>query len=187
MPENSPYSDSDIQTALQMTANGVAVSNICEHVGCSRQTYYNWRNDGKLTDGKPWDEWLEDHHATEVLRKHNEQAVAQIQDREDFWDDQLPRLRAAIDNTVNKLANGDIPLDADGLKKVVSLVRQIENRGKELAMMQEKFMRAVFFAVREEVDKETFKLIREKVKKIRLDQLEDFDEEFAKTVLEDAE
>jgi len=67
----------------------------------------------------------------------------------------------------------------------VSLIRSIENRGEELAMMQEKFMRAVFFAVREEVDKETFAYIKEKVKQIRLDQMDEFDEEFAKTMMSD--
>jgi hypothetical protein len=89
---------------------------------------------------------------------------------------------------VNKLANGEIPLDASDLTEVVGLIRKIENRGKELAMMQEKFMRAVFFALREELDdKHKFMAIKEKIKQIRLEQLEDFDEEFAKTMLDDVE
>jgi len=55
-------------------------------------------------------------------------------------------------------------------------------------MMQEKFMRAVFFALREELDdKHKFMAIKERIKQIRLDQLEDFDEEFAKTMLDDVE
>lgn len=188
MAQNSPYSEEEVQTALQMTANGVAVTKICEHVDISRQTYYNWKNAGKLTGGTPWDEWLEDHNAFEIMRKENEDTVVQVESSDEFWRDQLPRLRKAIDQTVNKLANGEIPLDASDLTEVVGLVRKIENRGKELAMMQEKFMRAVFFALREELDdKHKFMAIKERIKQIRLDQLEDFDEEFAKTMLDDVE
>lgn len=185
MLENSPYSESDVKDALQMTNHGVSVSKICEKIGCSRQTYYNWKKKGLLTNGKHWDEWLETHQATEIIRQQNRDKVAKISSREDFWDDQLPRLRAAVDDTVSKLADGEIPMSPDDLKTVVSLIRSIENRGEELAMMQEKFMRAVFFAVREEVDKETFAYIKEKVKQIRLDQMDEFDEEFAKTMMSD--
>jgi hypothetical protein len=188
MAENSPYDESDQQTALQMTANGVAVSKICEHVGISRQTYYNWKNDGKLTGGTPWDEWLEDHDAFEVMRRENEATAIKVESSDEFWQEQLPQLRSAVQSTVNKLANGEIPLDASDLTEVVGLIRKIENRGKELAMMQEKFMRAVFFALREELDdKHKFMAIKERIKQIRLDQLEDFDEEFAKTMLDDVE
>ncbi len=188
MLENSPYSEETVQTALQMTNNGVSVTKICEELDISRQTYYNWKNEGLLTGGKGWDDWLEDHNAFEVMRETNEAKAIQVETSDEFWRDQLPRLRQAVDNTVNKLANGEVPLDADGLKKIVSLIRKIENRGKELAMMQEKFMRAVFFALREELDdKQKFMVIKERVKEIRLDQLEEFDPEFAATVLEDSQ
>ena len=188
MAENSPYGDSEVQTALQMTANGVAVSKICDHLGISRQTYYNWKNDGRLTGGTPWDEWLEDHDAFEVMRKENEAMAVKVESSDEFWQEQLPQLRKAVQDTTNKLANGEIPLDASDLTEVVGLIRKIENRGKELAMMQEKFMRAVFFALREELDdKHKFMAIKEKIKQIRLEQLEDFDEEFAKTMLDDVE
>ena len=186
MLENSPYSESDVQTALQMTADGVAVKQICDHVGMARQTYYNWKKKGLLTDGVPWDEWLETHHSTEILRKDNKQAVTRIESRDEFWEDQLPKLRAAVENTADKLADGEVPLDADGLKKVVSLIRKIENRGKELAMLQETFMRKTLFAVREEVGQETFKLIREKIKQVQIEQLKEYDEDYAETLLPDA-
>jgi len=185
--ENSPYSESEVQTALQMYSDGVNISQIVEHLGCSRQTFYNWAGEGLLTEGTPWDEWLEDHHATEVVRTANEQKVTRIESRDEFWDDELPKLRAAIKRTTEKMAMGDIPLDANDLKKVVSLVRRVENRGKELAMLQEQFMRKALFAVREEVDKEAFRLIREKIKEIRLDQLKEFDEDYAETLLDQAE
>jgi len=170
-----------------MTNDGVSVTQIAEEVGIARQTYYNWSKKGLLTGGTPWDEWLEDHHATEVIRQENEQKVTRIESQDEFWENQMPKLRAAIEKATEKMARGDIPLDADGLKKVVSLVRKIENRGKELAMLQEQFMRKVLFAVREEVDKQTFRLIREKIKQIRLDQLQDFDAEYAETLVSEAE
>lgn len=185
MLENSPYTESDVQTALQMTADGVAVSQICDHLGCARQTYYNWKNEGLLTEGKPWDEWLENHHATEVLRQENELKVEKVESADEFWQDQIPRLRAAVKDTIEKLADGSIPMDAQDLETVVSLIRKVENRGQELAMLQEEFMRAVFFAVREEVDKQTFQFIKEKVKEIRLDQLQEYDEEYAQSLMED--
>lgn len=185
MGQNSPYDDSEVQTALQMTANGAAVTTICEHVGISRQTYYNWKNEGKLTGGTAWDEWLEDHDSFEVMRRENEATAIQVETSDEFWNDQLPKLRTAIDNTVNKLANGEVPMDADDLKKVVAMVRKLENRGKELALFQEKFMRSVFLALREELgDKHKFMAIKERIKEIRLDQLEDFDDEFAHQMME---
>jgi len=186
MLENSPHTEEQVQKALQMTNDGVSVTQIAEEVGISRQTYYNWKNDGLLTGGVPWDEWLDNHHSSEVLRKTNDQKVTRIESRDEFWDDQLPKLRAAIEQTTEKMAEGEVPLDADGLKKVVSMVRKIENRGKELAMLQEQFMRKAFFAVREEVSQEEFRLIREKIKEIRLDQLQDYDEDYAETLLDEA-
>ena len=188
MAANSPYDEDQIQTALQMTANGAAVTKICDHVGISRQTYYNWRNDGRLTGGTPWDEWLEDHDSFEVMRRENEAMAVKVESSDEFWQEQLPQLRQAVQSTVDKLAAGEIPLDASDLTEVVGLIRKIENRGKELAMMQEKFMRAVFFALREELDdKHKFMAVKERIKQIRLDQLEDFDEEFAKTMLDDVQ
>ena len=184
--ENSPYEESDVQTALQMLSDGVAKTTIAEHLDISRQTLHNWSTKGLLTDGTPWDDWLDDHHATEVVRHANEQKVTRVESQDEFWKDELPKLRAAIKQTTEKMASGDIPLDATDLKKIVSLVRRVENRGQELAMMQEQFMRKALFAVREEVDKEAFRLIREKIKEIRLDQLQEFDEDFAETLLDDA-
>ena len=188
MLENSPYDESDVQTALQMTANGAAKTKIADHIGISRQTLHNWSEKGLLTGGTPWDEWLEDHDSFEVMRRENEAMAVKVESSDEFWQEQLPQLRQAVQSTVNKLANGEIPLDASDLTEVVGLIRKIENRGKELAMMQEKFMRAVFFALREELDdKHKFMAIKEKIKQIRLEQLEDFDEEFAKTMLDDVE
>jgi predicted DNA-binding protein YlxM (UPF0122 family) len=188
MLENSPYTESDVQTALQMTSNGVSVTQIAEHLDVSRQTIYNWKREGLLTGGTHWDEWLEDHNAFEIMRQENEAMAVKVESSDEFWQEQLPQLRQAVQSTVDKLANGEIPLDASDLTEVVGLIRKIENRGKELAMMQEKFMRAVFFALREELDdKHKFMAIKERIKQIRLDQLEDFDEEFAKTMLDDVE
>jgi len=188
MLENSPYDESDVQTALQMTNNGVSVTKIAEHLGISRQTLYNWKNEGLLTGGTPWDDWLEDHNAFEVMRKENEQMAVKVESSDQFWQEQLPKLREAVRSTTDKLAKGEIPLDASDLTEIVGLIRKVENRGKELAMRQEKFMRAVFFALREELDDSAqFMAIKERIKQIRLDQLEDFDEEFAKTMLDDVE
>jgi hypothetical protein len=188
MLENSPYGEEEVQTALQMYNNGVSKTKIADHIGISRQTLHNWANEGLLTGGTHWDEWLEDHNAFEVMRQENEAMAVKVESSDQFWQEQLPKLREAVRSTTDKLAKGEIPLDASDLTEIVGLIRKVENRGKELAMKQEKFMRAVFFAIREELDdKHKFMAIKERVKQIRLDQLEDFDEEFAKTMLDDVE
>jgi len=169
-----------------MTRDNVPVTKICDVVGCSRTTYYNWKNAGELTDGVPWDEWLEDHSTFEMARVGNEQLEVSVEKKDEFWEHNIPKLRKAVQKTINKMEKGEILLSPDDLETIVGLMRRVENRGKELRMLQEEFMRKVFFAVREEVDKHKFQAIKEKVKQISLEQLRDVDEDYAATVIDEA-
>lgn len=182
------FSEQDIQMALDLTGEGVAVVDICERIGCSRATYYNWKNEGELTGGTPWDEYLKDKKTFEKASTENESLTIEVERSDKFWEDQVPKLRKAIQDSVDSLASGERPLDPSELEKMISLVRKLENRGKELAMLQEQFMRKVFFAVREIVDdKYKFEAIKERIKEIRLDQLNDFSEGEAGAILESIE
>lgn len=188
MPKSQEFTDEDKQRALQMYRDDLAITKICDVVGCSRTTFYNWRNNGELTDGKHWDEWLDDHATHEITYVGNEIAEAELEDADEFWSENIPKLRRAVQRSINKMAEGEMLLGPDDVETVVAMIRRVENRGAELRQLQEEFMRKAAIAIRETegIDKQKFQLIMEKIKQISLDQLREVDGEYAEAVVDDA-
>lgn len=186
MAKTEEFTDEDKQRALQMYRDDIAVTKICNAVGCSRTTFYNWKNSGELTDGTPWDEWLENHEQFEVAYIGNEKLETSVENSDEFWEENIPKLRRAIQRTINKMAEGELILGPDELETIVGLVRRVENRGKELRMMHEEFMRKVMFALRETegIDQHKFELIKEKMKQASLEQLKEIDDDYAEILIE---
>lgn len=162
-----------------MTADGVAVTKICDVIGCSRKTYYNWKNEGHLTDGKPWDEVIE----KQEMQLHRQELEAEAEVVEDFHENLKMDLRDAIRQTM-KAIKSNPTADAGDLEKLSTLLRRLENRGAELKQLQEEFMRRAMFAIREEVSEHKFEVIVERMKAIQAEQIKEFDAEFAKAYLD---
>lgn len=184
MAKSQEFTEHDKQKALQMYRDEMSVTKISDAIGCSRTTIYNWKKNGVLTNGKPWDEWLENHKQYEVAYIGNDKMESAVENKDEFWSDNVPKLRRAVQRTINKMADGEMILGPDELDTIVSLIRRVENRGKELRVMQEEFMRKCFFAIREVVDKQEFEVIREKMKQVSLEQLKEVDEDYAETLIE---
>jgi len=183
MANPTNHDDPTVQNALQMFCDGIKVSKICDVIGISRQTFYNWKNKGILTDGTPWDDWCDKQQTLEKASVENENLTVEVERSDEFWQEQLPKLRKAVQDGIDQLAKSGDMLGPDEITKLMKLVNRIENRGAELQMLQEEFMRQALFAVREEVDEHTFQVITEKVKKIQMEQLKDYDEADAAALL----
>jgi len=181
------YEDIDKQNALQLTIKGVPVTKICERIGCTRATYYNWKNQGVLTGGKNWEKYIEELELRAEAKKDAQEA-----EKAKTWSKHTAdRLRGIAEQMMNRMSAN--PSDkANDLTQVINAIQSLEMRGAELLQLQREFARRVIMAIRDYVEEadhleqHDFKMIVGKMEQIQDKQIKEADPENAELILQES-
>ena len=169
------YSKNTKLECLMMYRDRIPVSQIARAFedGPSERIIHKWKENGELTEGKPWKQWRREYEAREIIEAHERER----EDPEDdeFYDEAVSELKEAFWNAVKEVKKGNFTINDDTPKKLLATIARLENKGEELDRFQREFVKSVFAVAHEMLPESDFQLFVSRVKDVRNRQLDQLD------------
>jgi predicted transcriptional regulator len=173
-----------VQQALRLLREGDSKTQIAKQLGVSRKSLSNWAKWGILTDGEPWDEYLEKQEKLAEMESKTEQLTVETEELAEFQEFTRTKLESSIRNVLEKMEQGKISMDVGDLETMMKIRDRMENRGERFQAIVNRFMRLWFKAAAEVLGEQKFKQLVMKKKEIERELMEEMNVESVDSLVE---
>lgn len=173
-----------VRLALKCILEGDSYKDAARQVGVTKRTLVNWAKAGLLTDGKHWTEARKEEDTIRAFDEEGEKLEVRVEKKREWEQDVSENLRDAIAKTSEKLADGEVALDAQDIETLEKVERRIGQRAEEVQALLNQYARKWFKAMRETLDHATFEELVAEKKRIEREALEEINPEGAKQLVD---
>lgn len=175
-----------VKLALKCILEGDSYKDAARQVDVTKRTLINWAKAGLLTDGKHWTDARKEHDTIQAFTNEGDKLEVKVAKKREWEQEVSENIRSAIAKTSEKLADGEVALDASDIETLEKVERRIGQRAEEVQALLNQYARKWFKAMRETLDHATFEELVAEKKRIEREALEEVNPEGAKQLVDKA-
>jgi len=156
--------------------------------GVSKNSVYGWRGKGILLDNDlSWKEYRDKRNNMAKAKVEGQELQVLKERKDQFWTEEQDKIKDAMDQFTEELRDGNVEMNVTDYQALYKTLLKMQNRGEELRRHMKRFRKKIYAAAFDVVGADKAERIKDKVKEIEQQIMQEFDPQVAKAMLDEGD